>query len=97
MHKLKRPKSAAKYCARYGKGGIMSRIGKKVINVPAKTKVEIKDNVITASGALGSLSYTVPAGITPAGISIIRIDLCSFLVLKWEEYLTGLLQALPVA
>ena len=43
----------------------MSRIGKKVINVPAKTKVEIKDNVITATGALGSLSYTVPAGITP--------------------------------
>ena len=43
----------------------MSRIGKKVINVPAKTKVEIKENVITATGALGTLSYTVPAGITP--------------------------------
>ncbi len=43
----------------------MSRIGKKVINIPAKTKVEIKDSVITATGALGSLSYTVPEGITP--------------------------------
>lgn len=43
----------------------MSRIGKKVISIPAKTKVEIKDNVVTASGALGSQSYTIPAGITP--------------------------------
>ncbi len=43
----------------------MSRIGKKSINIPAKTKVEIKENVITASGALGAQSYTVPAGITP--------------------------------
>ena len=43
----------------------MSRIGKKVINIPAKTKVEIKENQITATGALGTLSYTVPAGITP--------------------------------
>lgn len=43
----------------------MSRIGKKIINVPAATKVEIKDSVITATGALGSLSYTIPAGITP--------------------------------
>lgn len=43
----------------------MSRIGKKVINIPAKTKVEIKENLITATGNLGSLSYTIPAGITP--------------------------------
>lgn len=43
----------------------MSRIGKKIINIPAKTKVEIKGEVITATGALGTLSYTVPAGITP--------------------------------
>ena len=42
----------------------MSRIGKKVIAIPAKTKVEVKDNLITATGALGTLSYTVPAGIT---------------------------------
>jgi large subunit ribosomal protein L6 len=43
----------------------MSRIGKKIITIPAKTKVEIKDSVITATGALGTQSYTVPAGITP--------------------------------
>ena len=41
----------------------MSRIGKKVINIPAKTKVDVKDNVVTAKGALGTLSYTVPADI----------------------------------
>ena len=41
----------------------MSRIGKKVINIPAKTKVDVKDNVVTATGALGTLSYTVPADI----------------------------------
>lgn len=43
----------------------MSRIGKKIINVPANTKVEIKDSVITATGALGTLSYSIPEGITP--------------------------------
>ena len=43
----------------------MSRIGKKIINIPAKTKVEIKDSVITATGALGTLSYSIPEGITP--------------------------------
>ena len=42
----------------------MSRIGKKVINIPANTKVELKDNVVTATGKLGTLSYTIPAGIT---------------------------------
>ncbi len=41
----------------------MSRIGKKVINVPAGTKVEVKEQVITATGKLGALSYTVPAEI----------------------------------
>ena len=43
----------------------MSRIGKKIINVPAATKVEIKDSVITATGALGTLSYSIPEGSTP--------------------------------
>lgn len=43
----------------------MSRIGKKIINVPAATKVEIKDSVITATGALGTLSYSIPEGIIP--------------------------------
>ena len=43
----------------------MSRIGKKIINIPAATKVEIKENVITATGALGTLSYVIPEGLTP--------------------------------
>ena len=43
----------------------MSRIGRKVVIIPAKARVEIKDSVITATGALGTLSYTVPEGITP--------------------------------
>ena len=44
-------------------GGNMSRIGKKIINIPAGTKVDVKDNVVTATGKLGTLSYTVPAEI----------------------------------
>ena len=55
----------------------MSRIGKKVINIPAKTKVEIKDSVITATGALGTLSYTVPADIKiniEHGVMTLSID-----------------------
>ena len=42
----------------------MSRSGNKIINIPAKTKVEIKENVITANGALGTLSYTLPEGVS---------------------------------
>ncbi len=55
----------------------MSRIGKKVINIPAKTKVDVKDNVITATGALGTLSYTVPADIKiniENGVMTLSID-----------------------
>ena len=55
----------------------MSRIGKKVINIPAKTKVEVKDNVVTATGALGTLSYTVPADIKiniENGVMTLSID-----------------------
>lgn len=55
----------------------MSRIGKKVINIPAKTKVEVKDNIVTATGALGTLSYTVPADIKVEineGVMTLSID-----------------------
>ena len=55
----------------------MSRIGKKVINIPAKTKVDVKDNVVTATGALGTLSYTVPADIKiniENGVMTLSID-----------------------
>lgn len=55
----------------------MSRIGKKIINIPAKTKVDVKDNVVTATGALGTLSYVVPADITikiDNGVMTLSID-----------------------
>lgn len=55
----------------------MSRIGKKIINIPAKTKVDVKDNVVTATGALGTLSYTVPADIkinVENGVMTLSID-----------------------
>ncbi len=55
----------------------MSRIGKKVINIPANTKVDVKDNVVTATGALGTLSYTVPADIAiniENGVMTLSID-----------------------
>lgn len=55
----------------------MSRIGKKIINIPAKTKVDVKDNVVTATGALGTLSYTVPADIKiniENGVMTLSID-----------------------
>ena len=37
----------------------MSRIGKKIINIPAKTKVEIKENVITANGPSSALLFAL--------------------------------------
>lgn len=55
----------------------MSRIGKKIINIPAKTKVDVKDNVVTATGTLGTLSYTVPADIKiniENGVMTLSID-----------------------
>jgi large subunit ribosomal protein L6 len=42
----------------------MSRIGKKPIQIPAKVKVELKGNLIKATGPLGTLDFTVPSGIT---------------------------------
>ncbi|MGB2580029.1 large subunit ribosomal protein L6 [Elusimicrobium simillimum] len=41
----------------------MSRIGKKIITVPAKVKVDVKGDVVTATGPLGTLNYTLPAGL----------------------------------
>ena len=43
----------------------MKKKVKKKLHPPARTKVESKDSVITATGALGTLSYTIPEGITP--------------------------------
>lgn len=40
----------------------MSRIGKKILVIPAKAKVEIKGDVVNVSGPLGNFAYNVPAG-----------------------------------
>jgi len=44
----------------------MSRIGKKPIQLPAKVKVDVKGAAITATGPLGTLNYTLPAGLNAA-------------------------------
>ncbi len=41
----------------------MSRIGKKIITIPAKTEVKVAGNVVTVKGPLGELSRTFRAGI----------------------------------
>lgn len=41
----------------------MSRIGKKILSIPAKAKAELKGDVINISGPLGNFSYTIPAGL----------------------------------
>ncbi|WP_428897085.1 large subunit ribosomal protein L6 [Parelusimicrobium proximum] len=41
----------------------MSKIGKKPITIPSNTKVELKGNVISATGPLGTASYTFPSTI----------------------------------
>lgn len=42
----------------------MSRIGKKPIQVPSKVKVEVNGSALKATGPLGTLSYTIPEGIS---------------------------------
>lgn len=42
----------------------MSRIGKAPIDIPDKVKVNINDNVVSASGPLGNLSLTIRPEIT---------------------------------
>jgi large subunit ribosomal protein L6 len=42
----------------------MSRIGKKPIEIPAKTTVEVNGQVVTVKGPKGTLEFTVPAPIT---------------------------------
>jgi len=50
---------AVRFCVRYGKEKIMSRIGKKPIPIPAKTSVSYQDKLITVKGEKGSLSRTI--------------------------------------
>jgi large subunit ribosomal protein L6 len=42
----------------------MSRIGKKIIEIPKDVKVELKDDILTSSGPLGKISKRIPEGIT---------------------------------
>jgi large subunit ribosomal protein L6 len=42
----------------------MSRIGKQPIAIPAKTKVEVKGQVIAIEGPKGKLQFTVPSPVT---------------------------------
>ena len=44
----------------------MSRIGKKPIEIPAKTKVEVNGQQVRVEGPRGKLEWTVPAPITVA-------------------------------
>ncbi len=44
----------------------MSRVGKKVITIPAGVTVTINGADVTVKGGKGELSWTLPAGITAA-------------------------------
>jgi len=44
----------------------MSRIGKKPIEIPAKTKVTVNGQVVSVEGPKGKLDFTVPSPITVA-------------------------------
>lgn len=56
----------------------MSRVGKKVITIPAGVTVTVKDNTVTVKGAKGELSWTMPEGISAsvegASLSVTRAD-----------------------
>ena len=41
----------------------MSRIGKKIIEIPKDVKVELNGNILTSSGPLGKISKKIPEGI----------------------------------
>lgn len=44
----------------------MSRVGKKVISIPAGVTVDIKDSKVTVKGGKGELSWVLPEGISAA-------------------------------
>ena len=56
----------------------MSRVGKKVISIPAGVTVDIKDNKVTVKGGKGELSWELPEGISAvvegAELSVKRAD-----------------------
>ena len=59
MIKPPEPKKwAEKWFVKSGKNNFMSRIGKKIIEIPTVVKVNIKDNKINITGPKGSLDFT---------------------------------------
>jgi len=42
----------------------MSRIGKNPVAIPSDVTIALKDNVITAKGKLGELSFSIPENVT---------------------------------
>jgi large subunit ribosomal protein L6 len=56
----------------------MSRIGKKPIEVPAKTTVDIKDGVVTVKGEKGSLSKAIhPACALKLEENVLQVEIVS--------------------
>ena len=57
---------AAKFWHSFGKvgGAVMSRIGRKPINIPAGVDVTINGNVVTVKGAKATLSQEIHPNIT---------------------------------
>jgi len=54
-----------KFYLKFGNLKIMSKIGKKIINIPSGVKVDIKDGNIVFSGNNGVLYVNILSGITP--------------------------------
>ena len=46
------------YCSKFGNKNNMSRIGKKILIIPAKTEVKVSGNTVSVKGPLGELSQT---------------------------------------
>jgi large subunit ribosomal protein L6 len=67
----------------------MSRIGKKVIKLPAGVKVSTKDNHVHVEGPKGKLD-----GIVPAGVEVKVVGQEVTMVLKSEERAAGALHGL---
>jgi large subunit ribosomal protein L6 len=42
----------------------MSRIGKQPIEIPQGVQTTLKDSLLTVQGPLGTLAYTIPAGVS---------------------------------
>jgi large subunit ribosomal protein L6 len=71
----------------------MSRIGKKIIEIPKAVTVDIKDSVVKVKGPKGELSYNVPFGVTVAADSgTVSVERATDL--KKDRQLHGLVRSL---